>query len=107
MSDLIVVEQADGIATVTINRPKMRNALSLAMWTAMGEVTQRLAAADSVRAIVYRGAGAQAFADLITSSLLRAGIAAACAAGAGLAAGGSGVAAARRPIRPDNSSRLV
>ena len=40
MSDLIVVEQADGIATVTINRPKMRNALSLAMWTAMGEVTQ-------------------------------------------------------------------
>jgi enoyl-CoA hydratase len=63
MSDLILVEQADGIATVTINRPKMRNALSLAMWTAMGEVTQRLAADDSVRAIVYRGAGAQAFAS--------------------------------------------
>jgi enoyl-CoA hydratase/carnithine racemase len=63
MSDLIVVEQADGIATVTINRPKMRNALSLAMWTAMGEVTQRLAADDGVRAIVYRGAGTQAFAS--------------------------------------------
>jgi enoyl-CoA hydratase len=63
MSDLILVEHADGIATVVINRPKMRNALSLAMWTEMGEVTQRLAADDSVRAIVYRGAGTQAFAS--------------------------------------------
>ena len=63
MSDLILVEHSDGIATVVINRPKMRNALSLAMWTEMGEVTQRLAADDSVRAIVYRGAGTQAFAS--------------------------------------------
>src|SRR5215475_10611604 len=63
MSDLILVEHADGIATVVINRPKMRNALSLAMWTEMGQVTQRLAADDSVRAIVYRGAGTQAFAS--------------------------------------------
>jgi enoyl-CoA hydratase/carnithine racemase len=63
MSDLILVEHADGIATVVINRPKMRNALSLAMWTEMGEVTQRLAADDSVRAVVYRGAGMQAFAS--------------------------------------------
>ena len=63
MSDLILVEHADGIATVVINRPKMRNALSLAMWTEIGEVTQRLSADDSVRAIVYRGAGTQAFAS--------------------------------------------
>src|SRR5215468_2765459 len=63
MSDLILVEHGDGIATVVINRPKMRNALSLAMWTEIGEVTQRLSADDSVRAIVYRGAGTQAFAS--------------------------------------------
>lgn len=63
MSDLILVEHADGVATVVINRPKMRNALSLAMWTEIGEVTQRLSADDSVRAIVYRGAGTQAFAS--------------------------------------------
>jgi enoyl-CoA hydratase/carnithine racemase len=63
MSDHILVERADGIATVTINRPKMRNAVSLAMWTAIGEETQALAKDDSVRAIVFRGAGTDAFAS--------------------------------------------
>ena len=62
MSDHILVERADGIATVTINRPKMRNAVSLAMWTAIGQETQVLAKDDSVRAIVFRGAGTDAFA---------------------------------------------
>ena len=60
MSDHILVERADGIATVTINRPKMRNAVSLAMWTAIGQETQALAKDDSVRAIVFRGAGTDA-----------------------------------------------
>ena len=63
MSDHILVERADGIATVTINRPKMRNAVSLAMWTAIGQETQALAKDDSVRAIVFRGAGTDAFAS--------------------------------------------
>ena len=63
MSDHILVERADGIATVTINRPKMRNAVSLAMWTAIGEETQALAKDDSVRAVVFRGAGTDAFAS--------------------------------------------
>ena len=57
MSDHILVERGDGIATVTINRPKMRNAVSLAMWTAIAAETQALAKDDSVRAIVFRGAG--------------------------------------------------
>jgi enoyl-CoA hydratase/carnithine racemase len=63
MSDHILVERGDGIATVTINRPKMRNAVSLAMWTAIGAETQALAKDDSVRAIVFRGAGTDAFAS--------------------------------------------
>jgi len=63
MSDHILVERADGIATVTINRPKMRNAVSLAMWTAIGEAMQALAKDDAVRAIVIRGAGTDAFAS--------------------------------------------
>jgi enoyl-CoA hydratase/carnithine racemase len=41
----------------------MRNAISLAMWTEIGEVTNRLAKEDDVRAIVYRGAGRDAFAS--------------------------------------------
>ena len=63
MSDSILVEQDGPIATVVFNRPKMRNAISLAMWSEIALVTERLAKDDSVRAIVYRGAGTEAFAS--------------------------------------------
>jgi enoyl-CoA hydratase/carnithine racemase len=63
MSDHILVEQDGAIATVVLNRPKMRNAISLAMWSEIATVTDRLAKDDSVRAIVYRGAGTDAFAS--------------------------------------------
>ncbi len=62
MSD-ILVQPAGAIATVVINRPKMRNAISLAMWTEIARVTEGLAKDGSVRAIVYRGAGREAFAS--------------------------------------------
>lgn len=62
MSDILV--RHDGpLATVVINRPKLRNAISLAMWTEIARVTEGLAKDDSVRAIVYRGAGHDAFAS--------------------------------------------
>jgi enoyl-CoA hydratase/carnithine racemase len=62
MTDILV--QHDGpIATVVINRPAMRNAISLAMWMELTRVTQELDQTDSVRAIVYRGAGTVAFAS--------------------------------------------
>ena len=63
MSDHILVEQDGPIATVVFNRPKMRNAISLAMWSEIAMVTDRLAKDDAVRAIVYRGAGTDAFAS--------------------------------------------
>jgi len=63
MSDHILVEQDGAIATVVFNRPKMRNAISLAMWSDIATVTERLSKDDSVRAIVYRGAGRDAFAS--------------------------------------------
>src|SRR5882724_8752794 len=63
MSDYILVEQDGPIATVVFNRPKMRNAISLAMWGEIAMVTDRLSKDDSVRAIVYRGAGTDAFAS--------------------------------------------
>jgi enoyl-CoA hydratase len=59
----ILVQHAGPIATVVINRPAMRNAISLAMWTELTRVTQELGETDSVRAIVYRGAGTMAFAS--------------------------------------------
>ena len=62
MTDILV--QHDGpIATVVINRPAMRNAISFAMWTELSRVTEELGQTDSVRAIVYRGAGTVAFAS--------------------------------------------
>jgi len=63
MSDHILVEQGGHIATVMFNRPKVRNAISLAMWSEIAEVTEGLSRDDSVRAIVYRGAGTDAFAS--------------------------------------------
>src|SRR5499427_1200026 len=63
MSDHILVEQDGAIATVIFNRPAMRNAINLAMWSEIAAVTERLSRDDEVRAIVYRGAGREAFAS--------------------------------------------
>ena len=62
MSD-ILVESRGAIATVVIKRPRVRNAISLAMWGEIAGVTEGLAKDDSIRAIVYRGAGTAAFAS--------------------------------------------
>ena len=62
MSD-VLVERAGAIATVVLNRPHMRNAINLAMWTELARITRVLGEDSDVRAIVYRGAGRQAFAS--------------------------------------------
>ena len=59
----ILVERDGPIATVVFNRPKLRNAISVAMWTEIARVSRALAEDDTVRAVVYRGAGRQAFAS--------------------------------------------
>jgi len=61
--DLICVEQKDAIATVVFNRPDMRNAISLAMWQEIARVTEAVGKDPGVRAVVYRGAGVEAFAS--------------------------------------------
>ncbi len=63
MSDEILVERKDHIATVVFNRPKMRNAFNLAMWTALPGVLDSLTRDPAVRGIVFRGAGEEAFAS--------------------------------------------
>jgi enoyl-CoA hydratase/carnithine racemase len=59
----VLVERSDGLATVVFNRPRLRNAISLAMWSEIARVTADLSRDDAVRAIVYRGAGVEAFAS--------------------------------------------
>jgi enoyl-CoA hydratase/carnithine racemase len=63
MSDHILVEQTGGVATVVFNRPQVRNAISLAMWGEIAEIAERLGKDDAVRAILFRGAGQEAFAS--------------------------------------------
>jgi enoyl-CoA hydratase/carnithine racemase len=63
MSDHILVQHDGPVATVVFNRPKMRNAISLAMWMEIASLTESLSKDDAVRAIVYRGAGTEAFAS--------------------------------------------
>ena len=61
--DDVLVRHDGPIATVVFNRPKTRNAISYAMWVEIARVTEGLVKDDSVRAIVYRGAGTVAFAS--------------------------------------------
>lgn len=58
---LILVEIADGVALVTLNRPEAMNALSKALRAELADVFLRLDADDAVRAIVLTGAGDRAF----------------------------------------------
>ena len=54
---ILVTTDAAGIATVTLNRPDKRNAMTLAMWQGLGATMQRLGADPTVRVVVLAGAG--------------------------------------------------
>src|SRR5215469_6014883 len=59
--DTLLLDRDGSVATLTINRPERRNALTLAMFTAIPELVKRAAATPGVRALVLRGAGTAAF----------------------------------------------
>jgi len=62
MDELLV--RCDGpIATVTLNRPEKRNAITVAMWDALPRVLAPLEADPGVRVVLVRGAGEEAFAS--------------------------------------------
>jgi len=67
-SDLLLA--VDGpVATLTINRPAKRNALTVAMWRRLAECCAQLAADPSVRVLVVTGAGPSFCAGADISSL--------------------------------------
>jgi enoyl-CoA hydratase/carnithine racemase len=51
-TDLVLVEAALGVATITLNSPERRNALSQAMMAAIVRALDEVAADDSVRVVV-------------------------------------------------------
>jgi enoyl-CoA hydratase/carnithine racemase len=57
----IRVDQTDSVATITISRPGKHNALSLAMWRQFHDAAIRVASAPSIRVVVIRGEGQDAF----------------------------------------------
>ncbi len=58
MGELVLVDgPADGIATLTLNRPEKKNALSIALRDELSDALAALAADERVKAVVVTGAG--------------------------------------------------
>lgn len=57
MSELLLVTDANGVRTITLNRPQARNALSMAMLEALKSCLAETAAAPEVKVVVLAGAG--------------------------------------------------
>ncbi|MGN6326120.1 enoyl-CoA hydratase-related protein [Pseudolysinimonas sp.] len=54
----IAIDTADGVTTLTLDRPEKRNAITTAMYTALADALDAADADDAVRVVVIRGAGA-------------------------------------------------
>lgn len=58
MSALVLREDRDGLATLTLNRPEKLNALTVALFRELGEHVEHIASqTDTVGLVVVRGAG--------------------------------------------------
>lgn len=57
MGDLIGYDVLDGIATITINRPEKRNAMTWAMLSEFDEAVRRAGDDDAARVVILTGAG--------------------------------------------------
>jgi len=62
MSDLLL-ERDGPVATVTLNRPEARNAMTFEMYDELHEACERLDRDAGVRVVILRGAGDRAFAS--------------------------------------------
>lgn len=57
MSDSVLYSVADAVATITLNRPQVMNALDAAMIARLRAVCEQVERDSAVRAVVLRGAG--------------------------------------------------
>jgi len=57
----LYVERRGRIATITINRPGQRNAISYDMWVELKRLAAAVDADDEIRVLAIRGAGGEAF----------------------------------------------
>ena len=59
---MIIAEVVDGIATLELNRPEVRNAINKELCDAVSRALDTWAAQDDVRVVIISGAGGKAFA---------------------------------------------
>ena len=57
----IIYEKSEGIATITINRPEVRNALTQALMGELADAIEQADADEEVSVLVLTGAGEKAF----------------------------------------------
>jgi enoyl-CoA hydratase/carnithine racemase len=101
MNELIAVSKDGPIATVVLNRPQKLNALTKAMWQALGAAIDELSADDALRCIILRGAGEKAFSpgnDIAEFATERANKAQAIAYGRVMHATAQSLASCRHPL---------
>ncbi len=55
--ETLIVERADGVVTVTLNRPEKKNAINAPMWRELIDVFDEVADTPSDRVLVITGAG--------------------------------------------------
>ena len=51
----------EGVGLITFNQPEKRNAISMEMWTGLGEILDEFAEDRSVSVVILTGAGNKAF----------------------------------------------
>ena len=59
----VLYENRDGILTITLNRPEVRNALSPEMWRDLSGAVKRAGEEEKVRVVIVTGAGDKALAS--------------------------------------------
>ncbi|MCW2595864.1 MAG: 2-(1,2-epoxy,2-dihydrophenyl)acetyl-CoA isomerase [Pseudonocardiales bacterium] len=57
MTDVLLVDRAEGVATLTLNRPESMNSLSIELKEALLDATRDVSGDPSVRAVVLAGSG--------------------------------------------------
>ena len=57
MVEYLSLDRSDGVATITIDRPEVRNAITATGWTGLHDLFDEVARDDSVRVLVITGAG--------------------------------------------------
>jgi 2-(1,2-epoxy-1,2-dihydrophenyl)acetyl-CoA isomerase len=57
MTESVLYHASEGVATITLNRPELLNALSREMLESLREAIERAAQGVTVRAVVLTGAG--------------------------------------------------